>query len=65
MNVVAIESRTHNILIKRAYNTADHNRESKRLARDLNSLSDGTSVMIAVKEDGRGALTQGVATFLA
>jgi hypothetical protein len=59
-NIVAVEPRTHNILIKRAYDTSTSKIASRRLARDLNSLASGTIVMAAVKEDGVGMLTEGV-----
>jgi hypothetical protein len=59
MNVLALEPRTHNILIKRAYDTSTSARESKRLVRDLNSLASGTIVMVAVRVDAVGKLTDG------
>jgi len=50
-NVVALEPRTHNVLIKSSYDTSTSVKQSRRLARDLNALASGTIVMIAVKED--------------
>ena len=41
MNIVALEPRTHNVLIKRAYDTSTQKSESRRLARDLESLASG------------------------
>lgn len=60
MNIVAIEPRTHNVLIKRVYDTSTSERASRQLARDLNNLASGTIVLAAVKEDGVGHITNGV-----
>jgi hypothetical protein len=65
MNVIAIEPRTHNILIKKAYNTSESKRDSRQLGRDLRSLASGTIVMVAVKEDAVGSLTSGVYQYFA
>jgi len=60
INVIAIEPRTHNILVKRAYNTADSVGESRQLARDLRALAPATILLVAVKEDAIGSITKGV-----
>ena len=65
MNVLAIEPRTHNVLIKRAYDTSTSTRASRQLARDLNNLARGTIVMAAVKEDAVGSMTDGVYEYFA
>jgi hypothetical protein len=65
MNVLAVESRTHNVLIKKAYNTSESKKDSRQLARDLKNLPNGTIVMVAVKEDAVGAITTGVYQYFA
>lgn len=52
MNVVAIEPRTHNVIISRAYDTSKSMNESKAMYRDLSKLKSGTIIMVAIKEDG-------------
>lgn len=65
MNVLAIEPRTHNILIKRAYDTSTSGRQSRQLGRDLQSLAQGTIVMVAVKEDAVLSLSDNVFQYFA
>jgi hypothetical protein len=65
MNIVAIESRTHNILIKRSYDTSKSAKQSRALARDLRSLPSGTIVMAAVRGDAVEAMTDGVYSYFA
>jgi hypothetical protein len=65
MNVLALEPRTHNILIKRAYDTSTSVRQSRQLGRDLKSLAQGTIVMVAVKEDAVLSLSENVLEYFA
>jgi len=62
-NIVAVESRTHNVLIKRVYDTSTKAADSRQLARDLYALPAGTIIMAAVKEDASQALTTRVQEF--
>jgi len=63
LNVVAIEPRTHNVIIKRAYDTSSSVRQSRQLSRDLKNLAKGTIIMAAVKEDAAESLTTNVQEF--
>ena len=65
MNVLAIEPRTHNVLIKRAYDTSESKEASRQLGRDLRSLASGTIVMVAVRDDAVGALSSSVYQYFA
>lgn len=58
MNVVALEPRTHNVLIKKVYNTSESKKASRALAKNLKSLAQGTIIMIAVKEDAVSNVSQ-------
>jgi hypothetical protein len=65
MNVVAIEPRTHNVLIKKVYDTSSSAKESLQLGRDLKHLATGTILMVAVKEDAVGKLSKNVLEYFA
>jgi len=65
MNVVAIEPRTHNIIINKAYDTSKSASQSKQMYRDLKSLGTGTIILVSVKEDGVGALNKRAKQWLA
>lgn len=51
MNVVAVEPRTHNIILKKAYDTYGNNNASKNMLKDLNDLPDGSVIIVGVKDE--------------
>jgi hypothetical protein len=63
MNVIAVEPRTHNVIIKKSYNTHENAKDSKEMIKDLKKLPDGTVIVAAIKQDGFEALHKGAIKF--
>jgi len=65
MNVVAIEPRTHNIVLKKSYDTYGSNGASNEMLKDLKELAKGTVIVIGIKDEGTRKLSKKLKKYLA
>jgi len=73
LNVLIVESRTHNVIHKKSYDTGwsydkpgDRTKKaSKQIIKDYKKVPAGSIIMIAVMEDAKTHLSKGVKQILA